>query len=342
MNVLVLAALTEATGNCTTARRIAAQLSSVHQVFLVDANETTGPALRELVREKKIEVAIGVHALLAGGHLRTIGIPYTLVFGGTDLYEEPHELLRRQMTQAVAAATRLVAFSFENRAQAERLWPFARGRIQVVPQAVDVSDVNEAFSLKRQLGLRSDDFVALLPAGVRRVKDPLHAVETISALHEVFPRIHLAVVGAPLEPGYGEDAIRLMEDRPGVHYLPALERPRLLAAMHEANAVLNTSLSEGMCGTLLEAMAIGVPVIARRNAGNESLVAHGTTGLLYDSPFDLVNGLAALLGSPDLRHRLVVAGRQKVQAGHTLAAERSAYLALVQRGVTGVSRCCSW
>jgi glycosyltransferase involved in cell wall biosynthesis len=41
-----------------------------------------------------------------------------------------------------------------------------------------------------------------------------------------------------------------------------------------ATAVVNSSISEGICGVLLESMALRVPVLARGNAGNQALVQH--------------------------------------------------------------------
>jgi hypothetical protein len=39
--------------------------------------------------------------------------------------------------------------------------------------------------------------------------------------------------------------------------------------------VVNTSLTEGMCSALVEAMGVGTPVCARRNPGNECVVSSG-------------------------------------------------------------------
>lgn len=65
-----------------------------------------------------------------------------------------------------------------------------------------------------------------------------------------------------------------------------------------------------------EAMAVGVPVVTTRLEGIEELVEHGVSGLLVE-PGD-VNGLAErlqeLLGNPQLRQRLSVAGRQVIEA----------------------------
>ncbi|MGE0788658.1 MAG: acyltransferase domain-containing protein [Sandaracinaceae bacterium] len=329
MKVLVLAALAKATGNAVTARRIASHLSPEHEVHLVDTLSAQPTELKTLVEDRGIDIAIGLHALLGGPFLRGLGVPYGLVFGGTDLYETVHELQQRQMARAVAGAARLIGFSPENIARAEWMWPHARGRVTRIPQAVEAPLTEPDYSLRRELGLTADDVLFVLPTGIRRVKDPLHLVDAFSAWHERDPRIHLAVVGALLEPDYVETALPILESRPGVRYVPALSRERMLAAIHEADACLNTSLSEGMCGVLLEAMCLRTPILARRNAGNESLVAHGSTGLLYDHPSEAVYWARALLMSGDLRERLSATARRLIEDAHGNRRERDAYHALV-------------
>lgn len=329
MNILVLAALTEATGNCVTAQRIAQHLAASHDVTLVDATQVSTASLRAIVERARIDRAIGVHALLAGPFLSKLDLSYALIFGGTDLYEHSHPLHFAQMTRAVASASHLVAFSDENRARAEWLWPGIKGRIELVPQAVDTTR-DDRWSLRASLGLARSDLVALLPTGIRRVKDPLHVVDAMAVWHVVHPRVHLVVAGALLEGDFAEDAVRTMSERAGIHFVGPLPRSRMLSAIREADCVLNTSLSEGMCGALLEAMALGTPVVARRNAGNESLVTHGHSGLLYDSPSELVHWVSALGASPELRARLARAAQRKIDAQHAPAVEREAYERIIR------------
>ncbi len=336
VNILLLAALTDATGNAVTARRIAAHLAldaegkRAHEVTLLDSVGATSASVKAVAEATKADLAVGVHALLAGPFLRQLGLPYVLIFGGTDLYEPMHELQQKQMARAVAGAARLIAFSPENRARAEWMWPNIAGRVELLPQAVDVEERESDFSLRASLGLSEDDLLYVLPTGIRRVKDPLHVVEAFSAWHLVDPRMHLAIVGAVLEPDYAEGALGVLGTRPGIHYVPALPRPKMLAAMVEADAVLNTSLSEGMCGVLLEAMCLGTPVLARRNAGNESLVVHGHTGLLYDSPAELVCWAQALALSPELAGRLAQTAQVRAVSSHAPAREREAYVRITE------------
>jgi glycosyltransferase involved in cell wall biosynthesis len=87
--------------------------------------------------------------------------------------------------------------------------------------------------------------------------------------------------------------------------------PDLLS--ESAIAVL-PSLSEGLSNSLLEAMSMGVPVIAATVGGNPEIVESGVTGILVP-PKDaaaLAGAMLSLLGDPDLAHRMGAAGKQSV------------------------------
>ena len=64
--------------------------------------------------------------------------------------------------------------------------------------------------------------------------------------------------------------------------LPALPRLLLLRAIAQADVVLNTSSSEGMAGSVLEAMALRAPLLLRDNGGNRSVADDGVEALFFD------------------------------------------------------------
>jgi glycosyltransferase involved in cell wall biosynthesis len=76
--------------------------------------------------------------------------------------------------------------------------------------------------------------------------------------------------------------------------------------MRAADAVVNVSTHEGFPLTLLEAMALGVPVAAFSNGGPAEMIEHGVSGLLVPSDDSrlLTNQLDVLLRDADLRRRL--------------------------------------
>jgi sugar transferase (PEP-CTERM/EpsH1 system associated) len=112
------------------------------------------------------------------------------------------------------------------------------------------------------------------------------------------------------------------------------EVPELLNTM-DAFAV--TSISEGMSNTLLEAMSVGLPVIATSVGGNTEVIEAIHSGWLF-SPRDaetLASRLALLASSPELREQYGAASRQRVVEHFTLDrmldSYRALYLELAER-----------
>jgi glycosyltransferase involved in cell wall biosynthesis len=89
-----------------------------------------------------------------------------------------------------------------------------------------------------------------------------------------------------------------------------------LLAMANATAVVLASFMEGLPVVLMEALALGVPVVAPCVAGIPELVEHGVSGLTFP-PGDwasLARALRQMLGDAELRARLAREGRRRVEA----------------------------
>ena len=126
-------------------------------------------------------------------------------------------------------------------------------------------------------------------------------------------------------------------DPHAVAFAGSLPQEQLHLAMREATAVLNTSTSEGMCNSLLEAMLVGTPVVARANGGNAALVAHGATGLLFESAAEAVAQARRLLDEPGLAAQLVRAAGEHVRRAHSTDAETEGYRKALQLALGGPS-----
>jgi glycosyltransferase involved in cell wall biosynthesis len=93
-------------------------------------------------------------------------------------------------------------------------------------------------------------------------------------------------------------------------------------AIYEAMDVfVLSSLREGLPNVLLEAMALGVPVIATHIAGIPRLIQDGENGLLVppDDPAALTRALGSLMGDDKRRARLGQAGRRTVEQHYSFA-----------------------
>jgi sugar transferase (PEP-CTERM/EpsH1 system associated) len=87
------------------------------------------------------------------------------------------------------------------------------------------------------------------------------------------------------------------------------------------------SLAEGMCNTVLEAMASALPVIATAVGGNGHLVVPGLTGLLVDAGVaePMALQLITMATQPELAQSMGQAGRQRVLEKFSLQSMVAAY-----------------
>lgn len=88
-----------------------------------------------------------------------------------------------------------------------------------------------------------------------------------------------------------------------------------LHAMSQATALVMASFIEGLPCVIMEALALGVPVVAPAVAGIPELVEHGVSGLLF-APSDwvgLAKQMSTLVKDSVMRERLAVEGQRRVE-----------------------------
>lgn len=100
-----------------------------------------------------------------------------------------------------------------------------------------------------------------------------------------------------------------------VSFLGSLEQTEVIRHLREADAFLLTSIHEWLGMVLLEAQAVGVPVVAVRIGGIPEAVDPGRSAILVPprDPQATAAALARLLKNPDQRLRMGQAGRQHVE-----------------------------
>lgn len=83
--------------------------------------------------------------------------------------------------------------------------------------------------------------------------------------------------------------------------------------------LLNSPWEQGKCGyKLIQYMACGLPVVASPVGVNVDIVSGGVDGFLANSDTEWLSHLSKLLTDSDLRHRMGLAGRQKVKSTYCL------------------------
>jgi glycosyltransferase involved in cell wall biosynthesis len=116
-------------------------------------------------------------------------------------------------------------------------------------------------------------------------------------------------------------------------------RPDALDFVAEAAVFVNPADVEGLPVAILEAMALGKPVVATAVGGVPSVVIDGETGRLVPpkDPVSLASAVAELLAKPELRHSLGTKGRDLIESRYGLARMVERYEDLYEQ-VLGVAR----
>ena len=174
-----------------------------------------------------------------------------------------------------------------------------------------------------ELGL--DEPVALVVhvGNIRPHKGHANLVAAMPAL--VAARPDVAVVSIGGEKNQGDLArVRRLADQGGVsgslRFLG--RRPDALDFIAAADVFVNPSDFEGLPVAVLEAMALGRPVVATAVGGVPELVDDGDTGCLVPprDPAALAAAVVRLLDDPDSAHRVGAAAAKEVEARYSLEA----------------------
>lgn len=167
--------------------------------------------------------------------------------------------------------------------------------------------------IRRRAGYGPEDLVMGTVGRLDPVKNQAALIETLALLAPRYPRLRLAIAGDG--PERERLAAMIVERRlTGIATLLG-QRDDIPSVLNLFDVFLLPSLGEGMCNTILEAMATEVPVIATHVGGNPELVAAGTTGALVparDTPA-LARAVAAYLDGDALRRQQGAAGRLRVE-----------------------------
>src|SRR5438093_1508056 len=221
--------------------------------------------------------------------------------------------------QLAQPAHRVLVGGAVARALRRRLHPGAR--LRVVPNGIALERVDAPVPLAELAAARDalgDPDGRPVVAVVSRRKDQ-------HVLLQALPRIErgVLVVCVGVEPDAQLRALaQAVPERHRVVFVPLIDRA--LAFYQGAALAALPSRMEGLSQSLLEAMALGLPVVASDAGGNPDLIRSGETGLLV-APLDpaaWAEALGRLLGDGGFSDRLAAAGRAYVRREFTL--ERTA------------------
>jgi glycosyltransferase involved in cell wall biosynthesis len=205
-------------------------------------------------------------------------------------------------------------------------------RLRLIPQGVEVppDPHAERAQTRARHGFGEGEFVLLFVGGLCMRKAPHELIEGFLELWPRHPELRLILVGPDLEDEYAA-SLRRRVDEAGVsaqvRFTGFTPDPRPYFAM--ADAMVFASTSEGFGNVLLEAMAFGLPTVARRLPGvTDYFIQSSRTGLLFEDRAGYVEAVETLLRDRPLAAELGRAARAEVERRFRLSSIAAQYLEL--------------
>lgn len=176
--------------------------------------------------------------------------------------------------------------------------------VSVLPNAVDLRDYADPFGPARP---RSLIHAGALSYSANYDAVRLFLTEMYPAVARAVPQLTFRVTGATA----GVD-LAALPHHPGVEFTGHVPDVRPLVAESWAS-VVPLRVGGGTRLKILEAMALGTPVVATSKGAEGLAVSHGDNILLADSAQEFADTVVALLQSPRLRAHLADGGRRLVE-----------------------------
>ncbi len=242
---------------------------------------------------------------------RLTGISYSFTAHGSDLHKE-----RRMLGKKVAAAAFAVTISnFNKKVILDECGDHYNDKINIVHCGVDTKEFKPV-----PKNHKNRPFQILCVASFEEVKGHKYVVEACQILDKEGFDFQCHFIGyGPLKQKVKKQILEAgLQNKITIH--DAMPRPAVIQMLSEADVKVLASVPtkagkrEGIPVVLMEAMAMGLPVVSSQLSGIPELVENGESGILVE-PRDvigLVDALKLLCGDAELRKKMGSAGREKV------------------------------
>ncbi len=232
---------------------------------------------------------------------RLFGIPAALVLHGGNLPEFA-EKYPRWVKQVLRRAAIVIAPS-SYLAQRMSVLGFD---IRVVPNVIDIESY--PFRLRKRLSPKIMWMRSFHP-----IYNPQMALDAFAIVQREVPNATLVMAGvdkgmegeirrSAIEMGLGE----------AVRFAGFLDEAAKRIEFSDADIYINTNHIDNMPVSVIEACAMGIPVVATEVGGISHLISHGSDGLLVkdDDPNEMAAAILLLLNDPQLAQHISENGRR--------------------------------
>ncbi|WP_286760426.1 glycosyltransferase family 4 protein [Salegentibacter sp. UBA1130] len=138
------------------------------------------------------------------------------------------------------------------------------------------------------------------------IYNPMLALKVLEELLIEYPEAELCMVGPNKDSSYKECVNYAEKNKLPVKFTGKLTKPEWIALSEEYDIFLNTTNIDNTPVSLIEAMALGIPIVSTNIGGILYLLQHEETGILVppDDESAMLSAIRKLVGDQDLAKKL--------------------------------------
>src|SRR5690606_5205218 len=167
-------------------------------------------------------------------------------------------------------------------------------------------------ALKEKLGIKPDEFVAIVVARVAKEKSLPDLVDAYEAFHKVYPKTKFIIVGdGPDRPAL-EHHIDKTNARDYIQTIGFVKHEEVGIYYQIADVFLNASTTETQGLTYVEALAADLPIIVRYDEVFDAFVEDGVNGIFFNKTEELTEHLIRVYENREILETLKKNAKQSV------------------------------
>ncbi len=178
--------------------------------------------------------------------------------------------------------------------------------IDIIPTGINTElfkksnyKLEDTIQLKKEIGLNIDDPIMLYLGRIAKEKSIDVLINAMPELLKRIPNLKLVIVGdGPVKKDLENltESLNLTEN---IIFTGAKPWAEIGKYYQLGDIFVSASTSETQGLTFAEAMAGGLPVIARKDECLENIIIHGKTGLLFEKPEELPDMVESIIKNKD-------------------------------------------
>ena len=262
----------------------------------------------------------------------------TIITRRADMRHWDNAQQQTEADQIRNSVTRLVIACSEAAARVcHRVEQLGWSKIMVIHNGVELPGLTSRrpeSGIRRQLGLPPDVLLLGNTANYRTLKGYTTLLQALRLVTQTHPGVHLVACGTEVEAGHLEELRGLaaalgLSDK--VSFLP--EQTNLDPIYGDLDLFIQSSVTEGLSNSLLEAMSWGIPVVATAVGGTAEAIAAPECGSLipHSDENAMAQSILALVRAPERRALLGKQARARIEEHFTVPRMIAGYESAFQK-----------